>query len=317
MAPRGKGLKELLEPSEKELEEARAVIASGLNQKKAKMASFTQWLKTYEGDDKEKMMNSRGEARQTYMLKYMANQSRKKGAVTDISSRYVHTEGTKHESVQKWLCKSQLENTFGAVKATKYIEILTELGKHRPDPLTGDDSDEMREYDTTQVSSTTITDDTQQIEGTATSSGATQAEIDALHDLSANDVGNCRASLPPPIKDEPLSEADKLEKRFTDFVKDPDSTMRFVTTTLGDLEVNIAKASVTQYCEELANDMRKFKTKVGRAKHMIMKAIDDPSKVKDKKSMFLVLDSLDPERKRLHAAAIRFGVIDNKRRRKE
>ena len=147
MAPRrieaSQGLGSLV-PTEEELSAARKILESaGPKSKRSKMAAMSGWLvKHPEGDGHADAQASRGESRNQYLLRYMIWMQRR-GA-----SKLCSTESSENIVEKKaryyWWTEWKARKELGDTK----VDLWLSSGKldARPDPLTGSDKPEHKEF---------------------------------------------------------------------------------------------------------------------------------------------------------------------------
>ena len=267
------------------------------------------------------------------MMKYMINQMKRK-ATGQATSSYAHEQTKEAKEDGGWYNKHQLTTTYGEDTANEWIAALTEQGRWRKCKITGSDAPHLRQYRVVVDTDSRKDTNKDSLTGSATSV-ASAAELDQIRSLGEEPQGQQVSGEGQPkeegqgqdsdeqplvqaggVKKEPKTNEEVINDRFQEFMSSPEQIQRMMSNCLGDLDISISKGVGVMYCEDLVADMRRFKTKVGRVKNTFNKAIEDPSAVSNRHALLSLLDSIEPERKKLHDASVRFGLVAATKRRR-
>ena len=134
-----------MKPTAEEVEEARKLLFGAAEKKRrSKMACMVNWLKGRDGDDRKarEMLESRGEARQEYLLQWLAWSAKEKKKKCELN-RHV-TSSKENFGRTGWKSFDQAKDIIGDKRLDVYIE--KKLIQARPDPKTGSDEKEMQDY---------------------------------------------------------------------------------------------------------------------------------------------------------------------------
>ena len=251
-----------VEPTKEELLEAEEIVKRAKSGSKADadkgqrrlMASMSHWLKA-NSDQNIDAIESRGEARRQFLLKHLVLMAREKSALRSTVSRTIGTEKLSH-AFQGWISYEQLKTKVGEYKADKWIE--QKVIESKPDPKTGAEEKEMREYFYDEDYQTQVTGDGVRYEMSGDGFEGQLAQ-DMMGSMDGGDGGGKGSGShdDPEIKKEPLTAAEKLETN-------PRPTLTKFQNLSTDLKVMANTASGQRYADEFLNDCKKLAPKIAK-----------------------------------------------------
>ena len=305
-------------PTEEEMLAARNLIAKMTSSaKRSKMGCLSSWLKS--NDDKgnhNKALGSRGEEREAYLAAYMTHMSRLSQAKV-TTMRESTQEKAQNEDTLYW-SKFEMDKEIGGVKGAAWRKVL----KWRPDPVTGEDGEEMREY--------VVPRDWQRNSGVDRSSFAVEAKGDATEaDLANLDDLCAKSSIAGPstggaaeVKTEALAGGggngggdDKSDANAVDtFITSLATTMKRMIDMQCDLEAIQVRAGKGKYSAELASDVQKSLGRFAKMIKIMKRMLADTSNVsKDEVPKFMKLVEAEHTTfDMLREWAVKFGFVKGK-----
>ena len=239
-------------PTDAEIQEARKILCqSDAAGKRAKMAAMVAFVKRNDGD--ASILESRGQARQEYLEKYLGFMARK-NAQKVINSKEV-TALTEHKTAELYWSEFEMTKEIGPHKTRLWVD----SGKltWRPDPVTGSTEKEHVEYrvprDWVVKSDAELDKMKMFVDGDAKDDDVVNLKSLSVNSGSASSTG----ANDVVVKTEPQSADSKVKDRVLAFLADPGSAL----STLQEMSIQnkliAPQASQLKYAMELSKDIAK------------------------------------------------------------
>lgn len=263
----------LVEPTKEEIAEARKILkeASGKDVR-SKMATMSAWLQTGGKKDNEHVKSTRGDERKKYLENFLVHTMRSKAKVKSTTNAKTISQTEQNFDDEEWLCAEQLEVKFGARKAAILKTMLKET---QPCSLTGDNSEDMKEYKVTSAWKRKL-HDSSTIFGLSSAGEATEDDMKLMDDLSAQSSGLGSGNAPPQIqvKTEPKTKAELEEQAFKELQQNIAVHLRRFQDY--DLEVRqLSKFLLTvKFSESLIEGLKQHQVRLTKMMTMLAKACE-------------------------------------------
>jgi hypothetical protein len=293
--------------TKEEVAEARRVLQSGDDkEKRSKMAAMAQWLKANEPNGAG--INSRGDDRKKYLEAYLVFQLRQKKAkkTTTVTGSNSHQE--KEMSAWYMWGKEKMHLELGQKKADSWI--ASGKLKHFPDMVTKLDGEWDREYRCPQSWQQVVDEE------------STTRDIAATLDGHEDEVGLMGGTtITGVVKVEPTkkSAAEILEEKKSELRANPTAHVRKFQDYLMEAKVLATKIEGKRYIGELEADNNKHVKKIAVV-IKILESLCVSKKETQAEALSKLIESmvaLEVEHKEIDEWAVRFGVIQENKKRKK
>ena len=230
----------VLVPTKEELDAARTILESaGPKGKRSKMAAMSGWLvKHPEGEGHSDAQASRGESREQYLLRYMIWMQRRGASkiCSTESSENIVAKTARYYWWTEWKARKELGDTK--------VDLWLGSGKlgQRPDPLTGSDKPEHKEYaipvewvdgtERTAEGTALTVEDKAQTQDFVNMRSLIDTNVMPNSTARSSQDGNAPPEQPEKKPEEAKTEADILQQRKAELVAKPSLHYKALTDLL-------------------------------------------------------------------------------------
>ena len=305
-------------PTEEEMEAAKRIVAAGSKkQLHAKMESMVGAIKRdpkMTEEQKKKVLDSRGDIRQGYLLKYCAYQAAK-GAGT-LATRATHSTSSASKTRYYYWNEFTLKKKVGADTAEAWIEIVD----FRADPITGRSDEKLRQYIIPiEWYERTVAD-----EEALTLSGSKAAGKDEVSNFESIAGVAAPKGLRPGSSKEPVvvkaeikTPAELAEEELKEFKESASDRFNNIVGTVSSLQLlktEALKDSMTANIADAAGGLVTQLTAAKKGLEKLMKANPSEKDADDKniRKLMSTVNKLDIKVKNLEEWSKRLGVKINK-----
>jgi hypothetical protein len=261
----------------------------------------------------------RGSLRTEWFTQYMILKAREKnGTLTSKTEKTFATNTTKL-TTKAHMCMFQLEKEVGPVKAKKWI--ASGKMQWRPDQVTGDDDEEMREYEVAFDGEKFSEEETQKmmLQSECDESGSKEKIDNALTTFVSFAHGGSSSgdTCDPP----PLADGAVTIKKEPGTLPKPTETLTRIQTQITETKQLKPRAEGLKYAEQLVKDMDKLLLTLQKTAKSVEAIVVTPDRVPDETAMTKLMKAIEANDKSFSEVlnwAGRFGIaVQNKRRKKQ
>ena len=208
----------------------------------------------------------------------------------------------------QWMSAETMDSKLGHVKAEHWRK--SKVLQDRPDSLTGSNDELLKEYRVPKDWEELTDEDLKRIclkgEGEAT-----EEDLEAMHKFSHK----APQTLVPKIKEEPMTEIEKLEKKMKDFKENT----RKVFDEFTDMHVNTlriqagaktADATKSHYASVLLKDVESHLAKLNKTTKILQAALTETPKEKEIPKLLQAVEGIRADHEKIETWALRFGLAD-------
>ena len=307
-------------PTEEELEAAKKVVAAASGkQKHSKMEAMVGFVKrdvAMDAEAKQRVLAARGDARQQYLLKYVAYQTAK-GTGT-LQSRATHRSCTEAKTRFHYWNEHELRKAKGDDTAEAWMPLLD----YRQDPVSKSTSEKLRQYivPVEWVDKSEADEERLSLQGSKAAGKEEIANFESVDGVALpRGVRSTPASAstdPIPIKEEKKSPQEKAEEELTEFKNSASARWKQMAGTIASLQLlkgEALKDEMTGNIAEATSRLVQQHVVAQRGIEKIMKAKPEERNADDKniKKLMTTVGKLDEKVKSLQEWSKRLGVKIN------
>lgn len=272
------------DPSAEELEAARKLV-SGMSKDEQKkgLANMSYWLKTT--GDADKTTGVRGALRQEWFVQFMVMKAREKSAKAETVASRKHTMTSSKHSDTRWMSKFALQKEIGEVKAGAWI--ASDKLHTRPDPITGADTEWMREYKVAFDGGKVSEENTHQM----MLSVAADAKPDVIEETS--NTMHTLGAASSGSGGEPHIHIKQERPDPQPLLSNPTQNLQRVQSQIIELKSMRCQAENMKYADNLMKDMDKLIAALKKTVKSLEALAVNPSEKADEKALQKLKDAVD------------------------
>ena len=314
-------------PSEAEVDAARAILDAAGNKEKAKQikknitAKFHYYFNNVcdNQEEKAKALGSRGDARHTMLVDFLAKGLGAKSGTQKTSFVVSHNEEVEEEEEE--FSVEQLEGELGERRAAKLIDAKV-FGAPNPCQYTGKlDDPDLVTYTFTRKKLRKLTGEKNSSVIAGAEGEATAEDLKALKglkQLGGDKASSSKGADPIPIKTEVKSDEDIMEEKIKEVTDKPQASLRWVQDVAAEEERVLALAKQDPMAVTLVKGLKQNQARLEKTTELLQK-LNRGDKLKNKdamKQLVLLMDQLKNASAHNHAWAVTFGHASRKKARR-
>lgn len=260
-------------PTAEELAQAKQILkAANSKEIRSKMQSMTNWLAAHP-DGNHDATDARGEKRKGYLETWLVHNLRCKGKTKTASTTKIESNEKQDFLDEEWMSMEQMDDKFGKIKAAR----LRASGKLdvQPCSITGEDTEEMREYSIPKKWRRFLNVDGNKAEIHVTGE-AGEDDLRLLQDVKKPGEGTGTGSNEPMVKVEPLSKAELAEREYQEFLSKVPSHLRSFQEMDAESRGLMAHLKSRKWSADIQEALKKHQSRLVKLIAMLARACEEP-----------------------------------------